>query len=505
MTNRNTTFLVKRSNVPGKIPSPGDLKLGELALNTADAILYASGTTANDILPIGWDRINRTGDTVNGDFVFNGSIDVNSLSASTIYSGSTNLYDIFLTSGDLSGTSVSAGSNIIVQQSGNDYKVSVSGSPIFNQLTTSGLTTINSNFIVTGNTNLEAMSASTVYVEDYIQFNTGYTPGVSTEGKMYWDEPNGTISLGMHGSQVSQQIGLEYYYYVKNQSGATIENGRVVRAAGTLGASGRILGKYMIANGTIPAKYTLGVATEDIINGDDGYVTEFGLVRGIDTTGTPYGETWSEGDVLWVSPTFEGGLTNVEPNFPNLKIEMAIVIRANANGSIFVRPHRYPSTNEIQDIISSGRTNNSILQYNASISGYTNTTTPTLTSVSATTISGGTIYSGSTDLSAIFQPINKSPYNTFILTAGTSYSFSGTVNTLSINKTAGSATQVNLPSNPNTNDFFVVKDRAGVSFTYPITMSGGTKTIDGNTSYVIKLRNNPSLTFLYDGEEYIVI
>lgn len=66
MAKRDTTFLLKRSNVAGKVPSIGDLVLGEMALNTADVILYTSGTTANAILPIGWDRIHRTGDTMTG-------------------------------------------------------------------------------------------------------------------------------------------------------------------------------------------------------------------------------------------------------------------------------------------------------------------------------------------------------------------------------------------------------------------------------------------------------
>lgn len=66
MANRTNTFLIKRSNVPGKVPSSGDLILGELALNTADVKLYASGTTANSIIPIGWDRVARTGDTMTG-------------------------------------------------------------------------------------------------------------------------------------------------------------------------------------------------------------------------------------------------------------------------------------------------------------------------------------------------------------------------------------------------------------------------------------------------------
>ena len=66
MANRINTFLLKRSSIPGKIPSPGQLLLGEIALNSADAMLYTSGTTANSILPIGWDRISRTGDTMSG-------------------------------------------------------------------------------------------------------------------------------------------------------------------------------------------------------------------------------------------------------------------------------------------------------------------------------------------------------------------------------------------------------------------------------------------------------
>jgi hypothetical protein len=64
MATRQNTFILKRSNIPGKVPT--QLELGEVALNIADVILYASGTTANSILPIGWDRVARTGDTMTG-------------------------------------------------------------------------------------------------------------------------------------------------------------------------------------------------------------------------------------------------------------------------------------------------------------------------------------------------------------------------------------------------------------------------------------------------------
>jgi hypothetical protein len=143
---------------------------------------------------------------------------------------------------------------------------------------------------------------------------------------------------------------------------------------------------------------------------------------------------------------------------------------------------------------------NTIINGNLTVTG-----TSVFNIANVTTISGGTLYSGSTNLYDIFEPINKSPYRTFVLTAGTSFNFTGTVNTVSVNKTTGSATQVNLPSSPSIDDFFVVKDRKGDSFLNPITVSGGTNTIDGNTSYIIKIKDKPSLTFLFDGSEYIVI
>ena len=311
MANRQNTLLLKRSNVIGKLPPLSGLTLGEMALNTADAKLYTlftSGTTgATEVRQIGWDRISRTGDTVTGNFNFFGDIAI-------------------------SGSSLP-----------NGYALAV-----------------------TGDTSLQSLTATTIYT-DYIDFNNNLSPiPTNLEGRVFWDEDNGSLSLGMHGSQVSQQIGLEQYYYIRNQSGATIENGKVVRSAGTLGNSGRILGEYMIADGTIPYYFTLGVATEDILNGEDGYVTEFGLVRGINTTGSLYGETWVDGTILYVSPTIPGGLTSVEPMEPNLKIQIAIVVNATNNGSLFVRPSLGYNLGDLHNLQTSGQTNGDLISYNSS-------------------------------------------------------------------------------------------------------------------------------------------
>jgi len=207
---------------------------------------------------------------------------------------------------------------------------------------------LNQDVIITGSL---LLTGSHISVVDYIDFNnTGIPTPTDQEGRIYWDEDNGTLSLGMHGGQVVQQVGLEEYFYVKNQTGVTIPNGSVVRSAGTLGASGRILGDLMIADGTIPYYFALGVATEDIVDGDDGYVTQFGLVRGLNTTGSN-GETWNDGDILYASPTVLGGLTKFEPEAPNLRIQLAIVIDAAVNGSIFVRPDLGSDVGSLHDVI----------------------------------------------------------------------------------------------------------------------------------------------------------
>jgi hypothetical protein len=245
--------------------------------------------------------------------------------------------DVFI-NGDLSvtGSLIASGSSFtFIGPITASSDISASGDIISNNLFTGNIDSSGS-ITHTGSINLLSSSISVV---DYIDFNnTGIPVPPDLEGRIYWDEDNGTLSLGMHGGQVVQQVGLEEYFYIKNQSGVTIPNGSVVRAAGTLGASGRILGDLMIADGSVTYYFTLGIATEDIVNGDDGYVTQFGAVRGIDTTGTAVSESWNDGDVLWVSPTVLGGLTKFEPDSPNLKMQMAIVINAASNGTLFVRP-----------------------------------------------------------------------------------------------------------------------------------------------------------------------
>lgn len=149
MANRQTTFLLKRSNVPGKIPPSSGLTLGELALNTADAILYTSGTTQNSILPIGWERVHKTGDTMTG------TLYVPTISATTYL----NLpIDVFVTGGTYNN---GTGTATFTNNTGGTFSVSgfstSSGSGTFTGGTVTGAT------IFTNGLTANTISATTYF------------------------------------------------------------------------------------------------------------------------------------------------------------------------------------------------------------------------------------------------------------------------------------------------------------------------------------------------------
>lgn len=212
---------------------------------------------------------------------------------------------------------------------------------------------------MTGNLDMDGFEISEV---DGIQFEL--TPeSAHTLGLLHWSVDDGTLEVGLAGG-VELQIGQENLILVKNQTGASLLDGSTIAYDGAVGASGRIKAKYAIADSSQDDKIFLGVATETILNGANGFVTVFGKVRGIDTSGTPYGETWNDGDILYVSSTVAGGWTNVLPVYPNHPIPTAVVIKAHAStGSIFVRVPTVQDFDEIHGINITTPTEGQVLTY----------------------------------------------------------------------------------------------------------------------------------------------
>jgi hypothetical protein len=171
---------------------------------------------------------------------------------------------------------------------------------------------------------------------DYIDFHRN-APFVNTDGRAGWSPLDDTLNIG-HADGVVQHVGQETYMRVINNTGVTIPIGSAVGFAGVNGLE-RIEAAPYLADGSAPNLYFLGILTQTLDDGEVGFVTIYGRVRGIDTTGTPVGEAWNVGDLLWASPSTSGALTNVQPTAPDNVISVAAVLDVDAtDGQIMVRP-----------------------------------------------------------------------------------------------------------------------------------------------------------------------
>lgn len=178
----------------------------------------------------------------------------------------------------------------------------------------------------------------------FLGFDLTPTNTPSTPGTMFWSADDETVDIIMDAA-VTQKIGQETFYLVKNQTGSSIPKGTVVRADGTVGASGRILIAPFLANGTFPSKFCIGVTSETIANGADGFVTAFGKIRQLNTA------SYTEGAILYASPTSAGGFTTTVPQAPNNIVTVAIVINSSTNnGTLFIRPTFGSSINEDEGV-----------------------------------------------------------------------------------------------------------------------------------------------------------
>ena len=166
---------------------------------------------------------------------------------------------------------------------------------------------------------------------DYLDFKTDvtYTPEI---GRVGWNIPDQTLEVGME-YDVTQQIGLEQYARVQNNTGVLIPNGTVVGFTGAVPDSALAVSPYL-ANGATNSLYLVGVMTHDLPDsGQKGYCTVFGFVREVNTS------AFTLGDILYASPTVAGAFTNVKPTAPDNVVPVAAVLQVGTtDGIIFVRP-----------------------------------------------------------------------------------------------------------------------------------------------------------------------
>jgi hypothetical protein len=289
--------------------------------------------------------------------------------------------------------------------------------------------------VLGANNDITSMSGITgsIATPTYIQFNTNPTVTDAT-ARLYYNSADQfqTLSFQMNGNVV-QKIGEELYYRIKCQGAIT--KGQVVSFAGTLGASGGLIGKAATGLTPLQANYILGVAVESGINNDWIFVTTFGEVKGINTTGGA--EAWVQGDELYYNPAVTGGLTKIKPTAPNAICTVAAVVHVgSANGVLFVRPTFGSVLGGTDGNVQFGTLNNlDVIQYDSTAQYWKNVAASTLSvSYAATAGSAGSATTAGTATNLAGGAAGSVPYqtgsgattflglgtSTFILTAGAS-------------------------------------------------------------------------------------
>jgi hypothetical protein len=288
---------------------------------------------------------------------------------------------------------------------------------------------------------------------DFIQFDTTATVTDAT-GRLYYDDTDQfqTLTFQMNGAAI-QRIGEELYYRVKLSSAAN--KGDVLMFTGTLGASGGLTAAP--ATGLLPeqANYILGLAHESGITNDWVFVTTFGEVKQINTTGGL--ETWVQGDILYYNPLVAGGLTKTKPAVPNAITVVAAVVHVGAsNGVLFVRPTFGSVLGGTDGNVNiTTPTSGNTLIYDAVAGIWENADLTAGTAISVTNGAGSITIANTGVTSAIASTgisvssatgdvtfTNTAPDQTVVLTAGTGISTSGTYPNFTITNTAPDQTVV---------------------------------------------------------------
>ena len=208
-----------------------------------------------------------------------------------------------------------------------------------------------------------------------LEFDNSPTNIPTTAGSLVWNDSDGTLDLKLKGGNVTLQIGQEQVSRVVNKTATNItlleSNYQAVRVTGAQGQ--RLKVDLALATNDLLSAETIGLVTETIANNQEGFITTSGLVRNINTTGSLQSETWADGDIVYLSPTTAGNITNVKPTAPNHIVIIGYVVYAHVNqGTIFVKVDNGYEINELHNVLINGVANNDVLTYESSTSLWKN-------------------------------------------------------------------------------------------------------------------------------------
>lgn len=315
----------KRSNSAGVVPTTGNLTSGELGVNMADKKIYINNGTA--VVQVGAGNLSGLGDT-NITSPSNGqSLAYDTASGKWINSNAG--------SGDVTGAASST-DNAVVRFDGTTGKVIQNSTVTLDD---------NGNFV-----NVNSIGLDT-------------TPGTlpTSVGTISWDDGEGVPEVILKGGNTTLKIGTQEYARVYNDSGTTLTIGQVVYISGAQG--NRIAVKLARADVEATSYGTLGLVSETIANGAEGFIIVSGALYKLNTNGLTAGAT------VYLSPTTAGAYTTTKPQAPNQLVVLGFIERVSTTvGSIYVKIDNGYELDELHDVQITSPQSGNLLIYDASTS-----------------------------------------------------------------------------------------------------------------------------------------
>jgi hypothetical protein len=194
---------------------------------------------------------------------------------------------------------------------------------------------------------------------DAFEFDTTPTT-TGGAGVIIWDSTESAPSVGFNANVVGK-LGVDSHVQVYNQTGSTIAKRKVVRQSGSSGT--RLKVDLALADGDPNSATTIGITAESISNNSSGFIITAGLLTGVNTI------AFTEGDVLWLSSTSSGDITNVRPTQPAHGVRIGYCIKSSAGaGIIYVDILNGFELEELHDVLITSPADNSFLVYESSSS-----------------------------------------------------------------------------------------------------------------------------------------
>lgn len=143
---------------------------------------------------------------------------------------------------------------------------------------------------------------------------------------------------------------------VRNQTGATLSKKTVVYITGASG--NRPLVNKAQANSESTSSKVFGILQQDILHNGTGYAVTEGQLTGVDTS------MYTEGQLLYLSPTIAGELTTTKPSAPSHMVFCGYVVRSHpTEGIIEVKIQNGFELNELHNVSINGVNNGDLIQY----------------------------------------------------------------------------------------------------------------------------------------------